>query len=178
MADQIYRVLKSFPSSYLDGPKTKELRAFDLNMEISSSWGLLFTTSNQCTKRNITNYDQLSKPFWVSDENAKMQKSRHLKGWHSWDTPPDVGHLGHRITKPYSQFPIFENRLRKLVFYMDAQKPQGLRQLWRDKRDTLNFYTFWGVIIFGGLSVFLALFSLAVSIAQTVASFRALDTSS
>ena len=76
---------------------------------------------------------------------------------------------------PYSGFIIFENRIRQLVFYMNTQKPQGLRQLWRDKRDTLNYYTFWGVIIFGGLSVFLALFSLAVSVAQTVASFRALN---
>lgn len=79
------------------------------------------------------------------------------------------------ILKPYSEFIIFENRIRQLVHYMDTQKPQGFRQLWRDKRDTLSYYTFWGVIIIGGLSVFPELFSLAVSIAQMVASFRALD---
>ena len=78
---------------------------------------------------------------------------------------------------PYAQFPVFENRLRQLRHYMDSQKPRGIRQLWRDKRDTLNYYTFWGVIIFGSLSIFLAFFSLAVSVAQTVASFKALNAS-
>jgi hypothetical protein len=75
---------------------------------------------------------------------------------------------------PYARFPLFETRLRQLRHYMDGQKPRGFRQLWKDNRDSLNYYTFWGVIVFGGLSVILALFSLAVSIAQTVASFRAL----
>jgi hypothetical protein len=81
-------------------------------------------------------------------------------------------------TIPYSQFPAFETRLRQLRSYMDSQKPRGIRQLWHDNRDSLNYYTFWGVIIFGGLSVFLALFSLAVGIAQAVASFQALHLSS
>jgi hypothetical protein len=61
---------------------------------------------------------------------------------------------------------------------MDTQEPRGLRQLWRDNRDSLNYFTFWGVIIFGVSSVFLALFSLAVGIAQTVASFKSLALSS
>jgi hypothetical protein len=61
---------------------------------------------------------------------------------------------------------------------MDNEKPRGFRQLWKDNRDSLNYYTFWGVIILGGLSVALALFSLAVSVAQTVASFQALARSS
>lgn len=61
---------------------------------------------------------------------------------------------------------------------MDQQKPHGLRQLLRDSRDALNYYTFMGVIIFGSLSILLALASLAVGIAQTYASFKALDVSS
>jgi hypothetical protein len=77
----------------------------------------------------------------------------------------------------YDQFPLFETRLRQLRRYMDSQKPRGLRQLWKDNRDSLGYYTFWGVIIFGGLTVVLALFSLSVSVAQTVAAFRALDAS-
>jgi hypothetical protein len=49
--------------------------------------------------------------------------------------------------------------------------------MWKDKRDTSNYFTFWAVIVFGGLSVLLAFLSLAVSIAQTVASFKALNLS-
>lgn len=49
----------------------------------------------------------------------------------------------------HSEFRFCENRVRQLKYYMDSQKRQGFRQLWRDKRDALNYYTFWGVIIFG-----------------------------
>lgn len=79
-----------------------------------------------------------------------------------------------RTSLIYAEFGIFETRLRELRHYMDSQKPMGLRQLWKDNRDSLNYYTFWGVIIFGGLSVFLAFASLAVGIAQTYASFKSL----
>jgi len=77
----------------------------------------------------------------------------------------------------YSEFPIFENRLRTLRAYMDTAKPRGLLQLWRDNRDSLTYYTFWGVIVFGVGSLFVAFLSLAVSIAQTVASFKSLHLS-
>ena len=62
---------------------------------------------------------------------------------------------------------------------MDGQKTPSLHQLWKDNRASLNYYTPWGVIVFGGggFSV-LALFSLAVGVAQTDASFRALAGSS
>ncbi len=43
---------------------------------------------------------------------------------------------------PYNHFPLFETRLRQLRHYMDNQKPRGLRQLWKDNRDSLNYYTF------------------------------------
>ncbi|APA08627.1 hypothetical protein sscle_04g033970 [Sclerotinia sclerotiorum 1980 UF-70] len=75
----------------------------------------------------------------------------------------------------FSEFDLLEDRVRRLRHYMDSQKPRGFRQLWRDKRDVLNYCTFWGVIIFGALSVFLAFASLAVGIAQAVASFEALN---
>ena len=78
----------------------------------------------------------------------------------------------------YTNFPTFEPRIRELRAYMDSCRPTGFRQLWRDKRDSLNYYTFWGVIIFGFTSVLLALLSLAVSTAQTVASFKALESTS
>jgi len=58
---------------------------------------------------------------------------------------------------------------------MDLQKPSSFWRLWKDKRDTLSYYTFRTVIIFGGLSIVLAFFSLGVSVAQTYAAFKALD---
>jgi len=78
----------------------------------------------------------------------------------------------------YSEFPIFQTRLRQLRHYMDQQRPRGFRQLWRDRRDTLSYYTFWGVIIFGCASVVLALLGLGVGVAQTVAAFESLKSPS
>ena len=140
--------------------------------DIRLTWALIFTKASRFARKNLANYNQVPPPPWVSGNNGDYQKNLHLTDSYDEATHP----LSHSlILRSYSDFFIFENRIRQLVFYMDSQKPQGIRQLWRDKRDTLNYYTFWGVIIFGGLSVFLALFSLAVSIAQTVAGYRALN---
>jgi len=39
---------------------------------------------------------------------------------------------------------------------MNAQNPQDLVALWYDRRDILRFYTFWAVVVVGGLSVLLS----------------------
>lgn len=77
----------------------------------------------------------------------------------------------------YSQFPIYETRLRQLRSYMDSQQPKGLGALWKDRRNSNTYYTFWFVTIFGCLSVFLATCGLAVSIVQTWAQLRSLPPS-
>ena len=75
----------------------------------------------------------------------------------------------------YSQFPIYEQRLRELRSYMDSQQPKGLRALWKDKRNSNTYYTFWFVVVFGSLSVLLGFCGLAVAIAQTWAQYQTLN---
>lgn len=107
------------------------------------------------------------KPIRVSEELSSDRWIRyHMLPWGS--------SFGKSDQYEYADFPVFQNRIRRLRNYMDTRKPQTLWELWRDKRDKLTFYTFWGVIIFGGLSVFLGVMSLAVSVAQTVVAFKAL----
>lgn len=72
----------------------------------------------------------------------------------------------------FSGFPFYEHRLRELRAYMDSQQPKGLRALWRDKRNSYAFYTFWLVILFGGLSLSIGLASLASSIVQALAQLQ------
>lgn len=74
----------------------------------------------------------------------------------------------------YSAYPIYGERLRELKAYMDKQRPKNLRQLFKDRRDTVGYWAFWAVVFVGGASIVLALISIAVSSAQTVASFKAL----
>jgi hypothetical protein len=78
-------------------------------------------------------------------------------------------------TLAYRRYPILAPRIKLLLDYMEKQKPRGFRALWRDKRDSNAWYTFWAAVIFGLMALLLALASLAVSAAQTWASFRALD---
>lgn len=73
-----------------------------------------------------------------------------------------------------SHFPRFGSRLREIKFYMDNQRPSGWYQIWKDKRDRVQYVTFWAVLVFGTISIILALISIAVSSAQTVAAFRSL----
>jgi len=155
-----------------------------LDGEVRSSWGFLFTTAKNRKKRE-EDYERLLLPY-PNEDYCQVVKRHHL-GMDSSCSGSDNQHLIYSRTVQaalqrnsilYTHFPIFETRLRQLRFYMDSQKPRGFRQLWKDNRDSLNYYTFWGVIVFGTLSVFLAFFSLAVSIVQTVVSFRALDLAS
>ncbi|KAL9010907.1 MAG: hypothetical protein Q9173_004198 [Seirophora scorigena] len=76
----------------------------------------------------------------------------------------------------YSDFPHYEHRLRELRAYMDSQQPKGLKGLWQDRRDSYAFFTLWLAIVFGILTIVLAVGSLAVAIAQTWAQFRSLST--
>lgn len=72
----------------------------------------------------------------------------------------------------YDLFPLFSERIRDLREYMDRNEPRTLKGLWKDRRNTLGFYTFWIAALFGTASIFLAAFSLAVSVAQTWAAFN------
>lgn len=73
-----------------------------------------------------------------------------------------------------TDFPIFGTRLLALKEHLDSHKPRTFKQLIRDRRDTVGYVTFWAVIAVGLISIVLALVSIAISTAQTVAAFEAL----
>jgi hypothetical protein len=63
-------------------------------------------------------------------------------------------------------FPIFGTRLLALQNHNLRQQPNKVRDLWRDRRNPLQWYTFWAVIWVGGISIVLGALQLAVSAAQ------------
>lgn len=79
--------------------------------------------------------------------------------------------------RSYSGFPYYENRLRELRAYMDSQQPKGLRGLWQDKRNSYYYYTFWLVILFSALTLFVGVGSLAAAIAQVWGQLQSLHAS-
>jgi len=160
-----------------------------LNRELHQTWTLLFRSSEKKLQEDLRkSYKEVKVPSWSGKSANKTMATviapeNTSKYWTSdfhFETETAHRHslavLGARKLD-YSNFPIYEQRLRALRAYMDSAKPRGLLQLWKDNRDSLSYYTFWGVIIFGGLSFIIAFFSLTVSVSQTVASFEALHAS-
>ncbi len=132
----------------------------------------------------LSEYNKLDPPTWMSSMNislSQLTKDRpligdtryHLKAYENRDQHQFTGENTNLMR--YDSCGVFENRVRILKTWMDQQKPSGLIALWRDKRDSGQWYTFWLVLIVGGISIILSLASLAASIAQAVASFEALN---
>ncbi|KAI1408048.1 hypothetical protein F5Y13DRAFT_115086 [Hypoxylon sp. FL1857] len=65
-------------------------------------------------------------------------------------------------------FPLFGQRLVKLQEFTLRQQPSKLGDLWRDKRNPLQWYTFWAVLIVGGASILIGLLQLFIGTAQLV----------
>jgi hypothetical protein len=53
-------------------------------------------------------------------------------------------------------FPVLGSRLVPLLRHLSNKQPQTWRQLWKDKRDSASWFTFWAVIIIGGIGIILA----------------------
>ena len=57
-------------------------------------------------------------------------------------------------------------RIAVLQQQLATSKPRGWKELWRDKRDSAQWVTFWAVIIIGGLGLLLSLLQVVVAILQ------------
>lgn len=90
----------------------------------------------------------------TSSEYFFLDSYHNLKEYQGHEWLKIESALQNKSEIPYTYFGHLGHRVRILREYMDNQKPRGFRQLWKDSRDSFNYYTFWGVIIFLALSVF------------------------
>lgn len=65
-----------------------------------------------------------------------------------------------------SEFPLLAPRLALIERFMDSIQPSRISSLWRDKRDILRWYTFWAVVILGGINLLAALAQIGLGGAQ------------
>lgn len=65
-------------------------------------------------------------------------------------------------------FPRLGRRLMQLQKFNLRQRPSKLTDLWRDRRNALQWYTFWAVLIIGGMANLIAVLQLVVALYQTV----------
>ncbi|KAK4039377.1 hypothetical protein C8A01DRAFT_47166 [Parachaetomium inaequale] len=97
-------------------------------------------------------------------------------------SPPPVLGLDDQLQEAptYSardNFPIFGPRLLRLQRYSLRQQPSKMRDLWRDRRNPLQWYTFWAVFLVGGVSILLSVLQLVVGVSQLYFAIRSLDSS-
>ena len=63
-------------------------------------------------------------------------------------------------------FPILRGKLAVIHDFSSERRPKTWKQLWRDKRDSGQWYTFWAVFIVGGVGVLLAFVQVVLQIIQ------------
>ncbi|KAF2270744.1 hypothetical protein CC78DRAFT_564063 [Lojkania enalia] len=63
-------------------------------------------------------------------------------------------------------FPILRSRLATLAQHLSYRQPRTWRELWNDKRDSATWFTFWAVLIIGGIGIFLAFLQVVLQIVQ------------
>ncbi|KAL3494997.1 hypothetical protein BJX62DRAFT_246365 [Aspergillus germanicus] len=63
-------------------------------------------------------------------------------------------------------FPILRYRIVILQSHLSAAKPRTLTQLWRDKRNSADWMTFWAVIVFGSFGSVMAFLQVILQLAQ------------
>lgn len=63
-------------------------------------------------------------------------------------------------------FPMLAPRLLKLQQFDVRQQPSRMRDLWRDRRNPMQWYAFWAVLIIGGLTILISLLQLIVACLQ------------
>lgn len=123
-------------------------------MEVLCSYRLIFGQHPKSHK----SFERI-RPTPGPDAPAPDPLLRQLCGRSCFDNTFYAGIGGPRVKTMYSargDFPNLGKRLLELQGYMNAQNPQDLVALWYDRRDVLRFYTFWAVVVVGGLSIFLS----------------------
>lgn len=161
--------------------------------ELASTYSLLFRSHSDTYKKNVAEYGRLPSPQWLrvfyGDHGGPLSQSiaenlsyftMSKRQSRVSDIEFHLAGLDRRLppTQLFDEYPIWGDRLRMLKAYMDSQKPKGIRGLWQDKRDGLQWYTFWLVVIVGSASVFLSALSLVASVLQTVGTYRGLEQAS
>lgn len=63
-------------------------------------------------------------------------------------------------------FPMMQSKLDFLNTIIQHKEPRSFSQLWKDKRNTHQWYTFWAIIFYGTLGLVIALAQLAVAVIQ------------
>jgi hypothetical protein len=63
-------------------------------------------------------------------------------------------------------FPILRSRIATLNYHLSIRKPRTWKDLWRDKRDSAQWFTFWAVLIIGGFGLLFSFIQVVLQMVQ------------
>ncbi len=66
----------------------------------------------------------------------------------------------------HRDFPVLGDRIEMLGKELKGARPKGWKDIVRDRRDTMQYWTFWLVAIVGGASIILSLIQVILRGAQ------------
>ncbi|KAF8244916.1 hypothetical protein K440DRAFT_426415 [Wilcoxina mikolae CBS 423.85] len=131
------------------------VRHHSLLAEISESYRLLFGS------------DRRSQTYFL-----ELEASNPCNGFFNIFTLPNCDYEPRFLYSVTNDFPVFGDRLlvlKKLCV------PTGILGLWRDKRDSLQWYTFWAVVFLGCFGAIMAFLQLGLTAIQTWATVAAMN---
>ncbi|KAH8813357.1 hypothetical protein F5884DRAFT_899515 [Xylogone sp. PMI_703] len=109
--------------------------------------------------RKLAPFEDIPEEGW---DNLLIELCGHKR----YRIVPDIAEREH-YDLPHD-FPIYRGRLVVLLKHLSIRRPRTWKQLWHDKRDSASWLTFWTVLIFGGMGIFLAVLQTALQLVQVM----------
>jgi len=132
----------------------------DLLQEVLRSYRLLFGQDKRSRKyfRNIS-------PFEDLDEYCVDGVLMDICGRKQSIIPIDHSQeLDEYILS--STFPVLRGKIVTLIQHLSSTRPRTWKEIWHDKRDSASWFTFWAVLIIGGIGILLAFLQVVLQIVQ------------
>lgn len=131
----------------------------DLLREALLSYRLLFGQNKASRRlfRSLNPFEDL--PEGCKDRNLSELCGRKESNFATWLREHDSYVLS-------KDFPILRSRLAVLAHSFSNKRPRTWRELWNDKRDSASWFTFWAVLIIGGIGIILAFVQVVLQIVQ------------
>ena len=137
----------------------------DLLQEVLLSFRLLFGQDKTSRK-----HFRETHPFDGTPEKYRDEVLMSLCG--RKQCSPNYGLRERDIYDLQHDFPILRSRIAVLMNHFSNIRPRTWRELWDDKRDSASWYTFWLVLIIGGVGILLAFLQVVFQIVQTILQIR------
>lgn len=137
----------------------------DLLHEILLSYRLLFGQSK--TSRR---FFRTIRPFSDLPEQGRDGSLTDLCGKKS--CPLDYGLRERDVYDLFQDFAVLRSRIAVLMRHLSNKRPRTWKELWNDKRDSASWFTFWAVLIIGGMGIVLAFLQVVLQAIQIALELR------